>query len=141
MDIVSGVASVTAIITIAAQSSRIIYGFVLGVRDRSRQAEQVILLLQDLQKVLHQVDLINITGLLGTSKYGELKAATEICARDLQHLEKKLAQYRPTLSDKTFDKALKHLKVSLWTDDLNQIRTTIQHHVQTLTLQLNIAGL
>jgi hypothetical protein len=141
MDIVSGVASITAIIAVAAQSTRTIYGFMLGIRDGSQQAEQVILLLRDLQKVLHQVDLINTNELLGSSKYGELKAATEKCAGDLQLLEKKLARYRSTPGKKAFDKAWKNLKVSLQKEDLNQIRTEIQHHIQTLTLQLNIAGL
>ncbi|KAI9722050.1 MAG: hypothetical protein M1812_002010 [Candelaria pacifica] len=126
-------ASVIAVVSLALQSTQILYTTISGYKNASPTIQRMTTNLQDLAKVLQQL-----------VEYGnQLDLATELpdlvsrCLEHLKSLEKKLGK----LSSSTNNKAkncCKNFLSSLEQSDLDRMSALLYQHVAVLSLQLNI---
>ena len=137
MEAVGGAASVITVVTLALQSTKIIYEVVSSIKHGSDDINRLARATSNLEK------LLTITQRLaehakGTNNVGEGKLLEELtplvdqCADALREIPPKLARLQKDSRDRRLQKAGKYAKVYLDTKGVNAIWNTVNHYVELL---------
>ena len=147
MDGISAVASVTALITFALQSSTFIYQFLHTVRDGPKRVVDLARRVDGLHQSLRQ-----IAGLIQLAESSDeddshngrcpseyLRSALFLCADDLQGIQTKISNLKVCKDNKVRKvwSAIKHVLGSEYLDHADRI---VSRNLHELNLQLNIVG-
>lgn len=138
MDVVSGTASVVAIVGVALKSIKIICETISRVKDGPSIILQTASALESLQEILEWVQVKNITL---PSSNTDLPGLAQRCAAILKAFEKKIECVRILPTDNRSGKAWKRVKTVLKQDDFQQMWETINQQIKALSLGLQLTGL
>jgi hypothetical protein len=139
MDGVSGAGSVIAVVTIALQSTKVIYETFTGIHNGPIFLKQLTSELRTLQEVLASIaDLSKNPTQAHPTKFQQLEGLSQRCVTDLQNME----EYLKSLSGgRRMERAWNKLKTYLNTKRLEEFRVRVQNHVHALTAALGVATL
>lgn len=141
MEVISSGASITAIVAVALQSTKVIYNTITGIRDGPREIRQLASALDDLHHILKQLEEIN-TEIESTTAYGlsELKRLIGECSKDLDDFELQLEKLQEKPNEKNLGKTWKRVKTVLRKEDFRKMWDVIHHHIPILKTQLSLFG-
>ena len=137
MDIVSVAASITAVITIAIQSTKVIYQTVQQIRDGPVHVQRLVTKAEVLQQTLQQLKtLVNEADLIRGSHlvdlFASLGSLVRACAEDLKKVINKLGKLQTAVGGEHVRKAWAVFKAVLGEKDLEQMWKILQGHAETL---------
>ena len=137
-------ASLTALVSVALQSSSFIYQFVQAVHDAPHRTKTLASRVDGLHQILVQIaELIDTQHLSEREEshlhLRELRRALRACADDLQRLQLKLQKLNGT-QDKGLRRAAYAVKSILESKEFEDADTALKGHKQNLGLQLEILG-
>lgn len=139
MDAISGGAGVIAFITIALQSTKIIYKAISNIKDGPREIRQIASAVSNLQVVLTQLsNCPAVKSADSETDLVEISRLIKICTEDLSHYERDIRKIQISPDDKKAGKAWKKINTVLRKKDIQEMWKEVNHHVTTLGLQLNI---
>ncbi|KAK0638377.1 hypothetical protein DIS24_g9902 [Lasiodiplodia hormozganensis] len=137
MDAISGGASVLAFIGLALKSTESVYKTISGIRDAPEKVQRLSSAVADLQSVLRQ-----LSGLFeppnAAQSFDEFESAIRKCETDLAFLSKKLSTLQNTAGDRKWKAAWKRIKAILEKEDMQEMWTTVHHHVTVLGVYLGL---
>ncbi|MCJ1377452.1 hypothetical protein MMC17_000547 [Xylographa soralifera] len=128
MDALSGAASVTAIVTTAFQSIKVIHDVVSGIRNGPDQIRRLAEFVEDLRGILNQLRDQN------NDDAGLVKAIKN-CAEDLEAFKIKLTKLK-TPGDTKVHIAWTRVVMLLKKEEFIEMQTTLQRHCTGLSLSL-----
>lgn len=138
MDAVSAGASVLQFAVVALQSIKVLYNTVSGIQNAPQHVQDSASAVYDLSVVLGQLPQ---TAILMQNPSGyDLKPFEELmkrCKDVIGRFEKDLEKLRARPNEK-FGAPWKRIKTLLRKDELEHMRTTIEHYTNTLGIQLKI---
>ena len=145
MEVVGGAASVITIVTLALQSTKVIYEAVNSINHGSDSIERLVRATSNLEKLLkfiHRLaDHAEATNEVAEGKLlEELTPLVNECAQTLREILPKLGQLRDNPNDGRWQKARKHAKVYLDTKGVADIWSTVNHCVELLGCCLSNAS-
>lgn len=143
MDGLSVAASLTALVTVALQSSSFIYQFVKAVHDAPHRIKTLASRVDGLHQTLVQIAALIDTQHLSEQEEShphlrELRRALRACADDLQRLQLKLQKLNG--APKGLRRAAYAVKSSLGSKEFEDADAALKEHKQNLGLQLEILG-
>ncbi|MCJ1397822.1 hypothetical protein MMC11_001018 [Xylographa trunciseda] len=148
MDGISAAASVTALITIALQSSSFIYKFLNAIHDGPEQirilGRRVDKLHESLQQIANLLQLAESSDEDGSNNDGwqaskYLRSSLYTCANDLQGIQAKVSKLKVS-KDNSVRKAWSAVKHVLGSKEFEHADKIISRNLDELNLQLNIIG-
>ena len=137
MEVVGGVASVIAVVTLALQSTKVIYEAVSSINHGSSGIDRLVKATSNLEKVLEFIHRL-ASHAEGTSNVAEGKLLEELaplidqCAQTLREILPKLGQLQKNSNDQRWQKARKIAKIYLDTNSVADIWNTVNHYVNLL---------
>lgn len=145
MDIVSVAASLTALITIAIQSTKIISQAVQQIRDGPVHVQRLAIKADTLQQTLDQLrtvitDADSINGSNVSALFIYLQRLVEACTEELKRITRKLVCLQEAIGGKHVRRAWASIKALFKERDLEDMWKVLQSHTETLNSQLNIIG-
>ena len=137
MEALGGVASVIAVITLALQSTKVIYEFTSSISHGSDDINRLATATGNLQNLLEDTKLLtehaNRTNSVADGNLLEkIKPLVDRCANDLGEISGKLSHLQKDSKDGRWKKAKKHAKVYLDTKRVTEIWNTVNHYVELL---------
>ncbi len=139
MEAAGAAASLVTIVAAALQSTKKVYETVSGIKQAPQHVSQLSLAVQNLQSVLSQ--LLNCRAIKNAEASTNLVAmsnAIKACSKDVLRFEKELGKLRICTSDKVVGKTWKMIQIAVREKDFRQMWVQVNHHVTSLTIQLNI---
>lgn len=133
MDVLSGAASVIAVVGFALGSTQAIYDIISGIKKGPKVIESMKSSLQDLLKLLLQLKGCTDQVYLAA----DLEGSVSKCVQDLKASEDQLAKLCLG-SDSRAVRFWNNIKAALQEKDLERMSAMIQRHVASLSLQLQI---
>ncbi|KAB2570099.1 hypothetical protein DBV05_g11241 [Lasiodiplodia theobromae] len=137
MDAISGGASVLAFIGLALKSTESVYKTISGIRDAPEKVQRLSSAVADLQSILRQ-----LSGLFeppnAAQSFDEFESTIRKCESDLAFLSKKLSSLQNTAGDRRWKTAWKRIKAILEKEDMQEMWTTVHHHVTVLGVYLGV---
>lgn len=135
MEAISGGASVLAFIGIALKSTETVYKTISGIRDAPEKVQRLSPAVADLQSILRQ-----LSGFFeppnAAQSFDEFESTIRKCEIDLTFLSKKLSSLQKTASDRKLRAAWKRIRAILEKEDMQEMWTTVHHHVTVLGVYL-----
>lgn len=143
MDVLSVSASLTALITLAIQSIKVIFQAVQQVRGGpihvQRLATKADALHQTLQQLATLVNEADLTSASAVSRlFTNLPRLVEACAEDLKLITRKLRRLQEAIGGSHVRRAWALIKALLGERDLEHMWKVLQNHAETLNYQLVI---
>lgn len=134
-----GIACAASIVTLAGLalgSTRAIYNIVSQIKSDSKTLERTARALQSLERVLKQIS--DYSGQLTTANH--LRDHVLRCSADLAAFERKLSKLRNHSGSGKLERAWKRLRGLISDDEIHQLWTIIEHHINLLNLELSVVG-
>lgn len=144
MEALGGVASAITVLTLALQSTKVIYEVVSSISHGSDDIDRLARATSNLQKLLENTKQLAEhvertksmvdANLLGKMKplLGKMKPLLDQCADDLGEVSRKLSPLQRDSKDRRWKKAIKHAKVYLDTKGATDIWNVVNHYVEFL---------
>ena len=137
MEALSGVASVISVVTLALQSTKVIYEVGSSISHGSDDIDRLVRATGNLEKLLEVIKRLALhaesTNSVAEGKLlEELKQPVGHCASALGDISVKLLQFQKDPKDRRWEKAKKYARVYLDTKGISEIWNTINHYVQLL---------
>ena len=137
MEVVGGVASAITVVTLALQSTKVIYEAVSSIHQGSDGIERLVCATSNLEKLLKFIE--RLTEHAKTSDnvaqgklLEELTPLVDQCAQSLREILPKLGQLQENSNDRRWQKAKKLAKIYLDTKGVADIWNTVNHYVELL---------
>ena len=145
MEAISGVASVISIVTLALQSTKVIYEVGSSISHGSDDIDRLVRATGNLEKLLEVIKRLAVhaesTNSVAEGKLlEELKQPVEHCANALGDISVKLLQFQKDSKDRRWKRAKKYARVYLDTKGISEIWNTINHYVELLGSCLGTAS-
>lgn len=145
MDVLSVPASLTALITLAIQSTKVIFQAVQQIRGGpihvERLATKADALHQTLQQLATLVNEADLTSGGAVSRlFTNLQRLVEACEEDLKDITRKLRCLQEAIGGSHVRRAWALIKALLGEKDLEHMWKVLQSHAETLNSQLIIIG-
>ena len=137
MEVVGGVASIISVVTLALQSTKVIYEAVSSINHGSSSIDKLVRATNNLEKLLKAVYRLAVHA-QATNNVAEGKLLEDLtplvdqCTQNLREISPKLGQLQAKSSDRRWQKAKKLAKVYLDTKGVTDIWNTVNHHVELL---------
>jgi hypothetical protein len=141
MEVIAAASSITALLTIAVQSAKIIYDTVVNIRNGPSQLRGLATAVDDLHRMLKQVADIRIEEESRADRSGDtggLKASIKNCAEDLLAVQREIGKLQAVPQDNHLGRTWKQVKSILAKDDFRRLWSIVNHQTVALSLQLNI---
>ena len=137
MEAISGVASVISIVTLALQSTKVIYEVGSSISHGSDDIDRLVRATGNLEKLLEVIKRLALhaesTNSVAEGKLlEELKQPVGHCANALDDISVKLLQLQKDPKDNRWKKAKKSARVYLDTKGITEIWNTVNHCVELL---------
>ena len=137
MEALGGVASAITVITLALQSTKVIYEAVSSISHGSDDIERLARATSNLQKLLEDTKQLaehaeRTKSVANTNLLERIKPLLDGCADDLGEIVRKLSQLQKDSKDRRWRKAIKHAKVYLDTKGVAETWNTVNHYVELL---------
>lgn len=145
MEAVGAASSVTALLTIAVQSSKTIYETVTTIRHGPAELESLAHAADELHRLLKQI--IDFTSRQVESNYGGhtelagLKQSIRSCIDDLQVVQQELQKSRPRAQEGALGRARKRMMLVIKKEDVERMWGLIQRQTNKLSLQIDIGNM
>lgn len=137
MEAIGGRASVLAFIGIALKSTESIYKAISGIKDAPEKVQRLSSVVGDLQTILIQLKALPLVA-RPTHSSSALKLAIEKCKDDVTSLCGKISSLKTMAGEKKLKVAWKRVKAALEKEDMQEMCTTVHHHVTVLNLHLGV---
>ena len=137
MEALSGVASVISIVTLALQSTKVIYEVGSSISHGSDDIDRLVRATGNLERLLEVIKRLAVhaerTNSVAEGKLLEdLKQPVEHCANALSDISVRLLQLQKDPKDRRWKKAKKSARVYLDTKGITEIWNTVNHCVELL---------
>lgn len=145
MEVLSGVASVIAVVTLALQSTKVIYEIASSIGHGSNDIDRLARATSNLERLLkiikHLAEHAESTNSVAEGKLlEELAPLIDQCASALREFPPKLLQLQKDSKDQRWKKVKKYAKVYLDTKGVTEIWNTVNHYVGLLGSSLGNAS-
>lgn len=137
MEAISGGASVLAFIGIALKSTESVYKTISGIQDAPEKVQRLSSATEDLQSILRQLSSL-FEPPNAAQSFDAFESAIKKCESDLAFLSKKLSTLQNTAGDRKWKTAWKRIKAMLEKEDVQEMWTTVHHHVTVLGVYLGL---
>jgi hypothetical protein len=141
MEAIAAASSITALLTIAVQSAKIIYDTVVNIRNGPSQLRGLATAVDDLHRMLKQVADIRVEEESRAGSSGDtsgLKVSIKNCAEDLLAVQREIGKLQAVPQDNHLGRTWKQAKSILAKDDIRRLWSIVNHQTVALSLQLNI---
>ena len=137
MEAVGSVASIIAVLTLALQSTKVIYEFTSSISHASDDIARLTAATGNLQKLLGATKLLaehakRTHSVAGGTLLEKAQPLVDQCANDLGKISGKLSHLQKDSKDGRWKKAQKHAKIYLDTRGVTEIWSTVNHYVELL---------
>ena len=137
MEAVGSVASIIAVLTLALQSTKVIYEFTSSISHGSDDIARLTAATGNLQKLLEYTKLLaehaeRTNSVANGNLLDKVKPLVDRCATNLRETSRKLDHLQKDPKDGRWKKAKKHVKVYLDTKRVTEIWNTVNHYVELL---------
>lgn len=137
MEVLGGVASAITVVTLALQSTKVIYEVASSIRHGSDDTNRLAKAASNLEKLLEGINRL-AEHAKDTHSVAEGKLLEELtplvsdCANALREVSPKIMQLQKDSNDRPWKKAKKYAKGYLDTKGLTEIWNTVNHYVELL---------
>lgn len=137
MEAIGGIASIISVVTLALQSTKVIYEAASSIRHGSDEIDRLARAVSNLEKLLKVIKQL-AEHATSTSSFAEgkllegLTPLVEQCANALREFPPKLAQLQKDSKDGGWRKAKKFARVYLDTKGVTEMWNTVNHYVEIL---------
>lgn len=137
MEALGGVASVIAVVTLALQSTKVIYEFTSSISHGSHDITRVAVATSNLQRLLQDTKLLaehakRTDNVANGNLLEKIEPLVDQCASDLGQISEKLSHLQNDSKDGSWRKAKIRARIYLDTKSVTEIWNTVNHHVQLL---------
>ena len=137
MEALGGVASAITVLTLALQSTKVIYEVVSSISHGSDDIDRLARATSNLQKLLENTKQLaehveRTKSMVDANLLGKMKPLLDQCADDLGEISRKLSPLQKDSKDRRWKKAIKHTKVYLDTKGATEIWNVVNHYVELL---------
>ena len=145
MEAIGGVASIIAVVTLALQSTKVIYEAASSVNHGSDDIDRLAKATSNLEELLEVIKRLaehaeNTKSVADGKLLEELTPLIDQCANALSNIAPKLDQMKIDDKDRPWKKVKKHAKVYLDTKRIAEIWNVVNHYVQLLGSRLTNAS-
>jgi hypothetical protein len=142
MDGLSIAANVAAVVTIALQTTKLVYGTIAEIKNGPDEVTQLASALTDLECVLRQIrDIVENSSDDHPPRLERLKLSAEEGAAALKNLDAKIMKLRGSSISTRIGRAWSSVKIFVRKEDLHNMREVVKYHSQKLGFQLDVAQL
>ena len=144
MEVVGVAASFIAVVTIALQSTKIIYETVAAIKDGPAAVQRLTAATEKLQHLLRQLDRLgthaeDILGQVDCEFLDGLQALVIECASELDGIRTNLKKFCKAPSEDLMDKTKRVARVIFPEKDFDKMRDTINFYIVLFGAHLNCA--
>ena len=137
MEVLGGVASVIAVVTLALQSTKVIYEVTSSINHGSDDIYRLAKAISNLEKLLEAIKRLaehaeNTHSIAEGKLLEELTPLVDECANALREVYPKIMQLQNDSNDRGWKKAKKYARVYLDTKGVAEIWNTVNHYVELL---------
>ena len=137
MEAIGGVASIVTVVTLALQSTKVIYEATSSIRHGSEDIDRLARATSNLEKLLESIkrlaEHVESTNSVAQGKLlDELKPLVDQCAKSLGKISAKLISMKKDSNDGRLKKAKKYAKVYLDTKGVNEMWNMVNSSVEIL---------
>ena len=146
MDVLGGVASAIAVVTLALQSTKVIYEVASSIGNGSDGIDRLAKATSNLEKLLEFIKRLaerakNTDSVADGKLLEELTPLVDECANALREVTPKIIQLQKDSKDRRWKKVKKHARVYLDTKGVAEIWNTVNHYVELLGSCLSNASM
>ena len=145
MEVLGGVASAIAVVTLALQSTKVLYEVASSISHGSDGIDRLAKATSNLEKLLEFIKRLaerakNTNSVADGKLLEELTPLVDECANALREVTPKIMQLQKDSKDRRWKKVKKHARVYLDTKGVAEIWNTVNHYVEFLGSYLSNAS-
>lgn len=133
MDPLSVSAGAIAFITAALQSSKLLLDLLSAIKDSPKSIQDVIRDVDQIRNIL-----VRLSRCAPTRNDSATAALVQRCSEDVSSYTRRLSRLNISPADRWTGRILKRLSAVMSEREIEEMRTTIHHHISSLGIELSI---